>query len=207
MSAMNNVLFKKLNMKETTEILDIVNKQSDLSDFVPERTIIMAQGLVFYPGYKLYEVSDQTQKPEKKLITIINDNKACTVVDYTYNTIYALNASAPINLDTGVLADYVRFFFGYVRGKHGRFVLVESLDDIPWQEEPPMTARKAISQMIEPLTILDRHPDSYVMEARFIFRDSLIKALLEIGSDGIIKMKDEEILIEDMPIIDQDLNA
>lgn len=60
-----------------------------------------------------------------------------TVLDWTNAPIYKLNESVPIVLDDKTVGFYVRFFFTYVRGRHGRFLIVESVDDIAWKDEPP----------------------------------------------------------------------
>ncbi len=203
---MAHALFKKLGVKETKDILSSINGHAELSNFKPEQTIIMAQGLSFYPGFRLLDISDMTTIPEKRIYALVSDKHESILLDYTNEPIYAANEDAPIRLDTGVVADYVRFFFNFVRGAYGRFVLAESLDDIRWQEEPPLNARKAIAKMLTPLTLLERLPENYIMEAGFIFRDSLIKAKLDIDHKGKIRMYDEEIIIEDMPIMDEDLN-
>lgn len=204
---MTNALFKKLKTKETKDILSVVNQHTELSDFQPERTVIMAQGLSFYPGYRLLDISDLTEVPEKRVYGLINEKKESIILDFTNGPVYAVNENAPISLDTGVVSDYVRFFFNFVRGSYGRFILAETLDDIKWQEEPPINARKAISKMLVPLTLIEKTATTYIMEASFIFRDSLIKAKLDITDKGIIKMYDEEIIIEDMPTLDEDLDV
>lgn len=203
---MAHALFKKLNAKEVRETLAQIGDAAEISQFLPDRTVVMAQNLAFYPGYRMLDISDMTEVPERRIFVVAAEKGGHIVLNYSNEPIYGLNESAPIRLDSGVVYDYVRFFFQYVRGPHGRFILAESLDDIKWQEEPPLNARKAISKMLTPLTLIERKPDGYILESSFVFRDSLIKAKLDVDKDGIIRMFDEEIVIEDMPVMDDDLN-
>jgi hypothetical protein len=117
--------------------------------------------------------------------------------------IYALNERAPLQLNDGTVADYVRFFFSNVRGRHGRFLITETVDDIQWREEPPPAARKAIGKILVPLTVTGRDPDGgFRLAACMMFKDSLFKAAVTVRRDGIVSLSDEELLIEDMPVLD-----
>ena len=83
------------------------------------------------------------------------------------------------------------------------FLVIENIDDIAWRENPPPNAHEVISKMIEPLTLLEQKDDgSYVINAFMVFKTGLFKAKITVSSDGTVNMSNEEMLIEDMPILD-----
>jgi hypothetical protein len=97
---------------------------------------------------------------------------------------------------------YAKFFFTYVRGRHGRFQIIESIDDIRWQVEPPMQGRKVMQEMLEPMTLVSQDPDgTYNLEAYMLFKDSLFKTKIHVKRDGLVSMSSEELKIEGMPIM------
>ncbi len=109
----------------------------------------------------------------------------------------------PIKLDDETVADYARFFFTYIRGRHGRFIITENVDDINWKEDPPPAARKAIGKMLGPVSIKKKdEKGTYCLEARVMFKDSLFKTDIYVKPDGTVTLTDEELLIEDMPVLD-----
>jgi hypothetical protein len=90
----------------------------------------------------------------------------------------------PINLNENNVIEYIMFFFSYVRGRHGRFIIIENVDDIDWREEPPPAARKAMSKILAPVSVAGIDDDGTFHLSMFVvFKDSLF-------------------IIEDMPVMD-----
>lgn len=196
--------FKKLNVTESKQVIAALNDNSALSDFNPAQSVVMAQNLVFYPEYKLLHLADKTVFPEKNLYAVYKSPQAFKILDYTNTPIYEVNESCPIHLDSGTVTDYVRFFFEFVRGTQGRFIITETLDDIAWQDEPPLNARKAISKLLMPVTVIGNEGKSFKLKATYIFLDGLVQSDLYVDAQGRITMDNDEILIEDMPVIHED---
>ena len=124
------------------------------------------------------------------------------ILDFSNDVIYAFTKRISITLNEDNVFSYVIFFFNYVRGRHGRFIIVENVDDVPWRDDPPPEARKAVGKLIEPLKMEKFSDDVYHIRASMVFKDSLFRSLVKVDSAGIVSLSDEELLIEDMPIID-----
>lgn len=79
----------------------------------------------------------------------------------------------------------------------------ESLEDINWRDDPPPAARKTIGEMIQPL-FLEKTDEAgvYYIRACMVFKDSLFKTLVKVEPNGFVSLSDEELLIEDMPVLD-----
>lgn len=194
--------FTKLELDEVATIMDKVNPLLEGTLFDPVETTIMAQDIGFYEGYRFLDIADHTVMPVMRCYAIYKPDDV-VMLNWTNEPIYALNKRVPIKLNSENVADYVRFFFTYVRGVHGRFIISENVDDIQWKEEPPPSARRAIGKMLAPVTLKETSEQGvFHLEAYMMFRDSLFKSQVYVQPDGMIQLIDEELLIEDMPVLD-----
>lgn len=199
--------FEKLELDEIAILLDSLNSYLDGEDFDPVETDILAIDVPFYPGYRFMEISDHTLTPERKRSAFVKSHKGqgvedAAVLDWTNGPIYHLNQKVPIALDESNIAEYVRFFFTYVRGKHGRFIITENVDDIHWKEDPPPQARKAIAKMLSGVVLKEHKNDIFRLEATMMFRDSLFKSEIEVKAGGLVSLSNEQLLVEDIPVRD-----
>ena len=194
--------FAKLELAEIATILDQVNPEIDGTLFDPVETVILAQDLPFYPGYRLLDIADHASVPPmRRYVAFKLDD--FTILDFTNEPIYKLNQTVPITLKEENVADYVRFFFTYVRGRHGRFIITENVDDIQWKEDPPPSARKAIGKMLFPIKLLNSDDaGGFNLKGCMVFKDSLFQAKIKVDASGFVALSDEELLVEDMPVMD-----
>ncbi len=199
---MQNEAYEKLELEEAATILDRLNPLFDGAPFDPVESTLMAARLPFYPGCRIVDIADHRVMPPSRRY-VIHGPKESAVVDFTNAPIYDFNKKIPIQLTEDNVGDYVRFFFTFVRGRHGRFLIVESVDDIRWKDDPPSAARRAIGNMVEPLAVMRIEADgTYHLEVRIVFRNSLFKSKVAVKKDGQVTLSDEELLVEDMPVLD-----
>lgn len=199
--------FSKYDRLETEDLLNTLNPVLDGTPFDPETSVVMGMDLSFYPGYRLIEIAHHATMPARKLHILYKTGGKPVILDWTNAPIYALNKTVPLALDDHNITDYVRFFMAYVRGRHARFLIVESVDDIAWKDEPPATLRKVLGGLIEPLRITGTTPDGGIsLDARMIFKDSLFKGVITVKTDGEITLTGEELLVEEIPVLDDVLS-
>ncbi len=194
--------FIKLDPVQASRMTDHINPHLDTL-FDPSTATVMTHNLPFYEGHYIVEVARHDQHPPIVRTVVCNDKGEVTPLNWSNEPIHALNRNVPIKLDDNNLMDYVRFFFTYVRGKHGRFIIIDSVDDIEWREEPAPAGRKALGKMIEPMHVIRREPDgTTVFSICIVFRDSLFSAEAHVKKDGMIILQNEELLVEDIPVAD-----
>jgi hypothetical protein len=198
--------FQPLEHGAAAKILDLVNPKLDGSPFDPAMARILAHALPFYPNCKLVEISDHDVNPPRLVSAVLLADHQVFILEGNNEPIFALNEAVPINLTNETAKTYVRFFFTYVRGRHGRFKIVENPDEIDWREEPAPNARKALGKMINPLTLVSENPDEYVFRASIIFKDSLFESDIHVGKNGMINVKNQELLVEDIPVVDDNFS-
>lgn len=193
--------WQKLDVERAARILSEINPHLEPVPFSMESTTLRGQRLSFYRDYEFLELTDLSAVPAARKYAIYKPGDV-NVINWTNESIYNTNEKAPIKLDARTVVDYVKFFFGYVRGRHGRFLIIETIDDIRWQVEPPLQGRKVMQQMLEPVTLLSEEDDgTFNLDAFMVFKDSLFKTRVHVKPDGLVSLSDEELKIEGMPIL------
>jgi hypothetical protein len=199
--------FIKLDSTQAAKMVELVNPKLDIK-YDPARATVMVHNLSFYPDYFVVELANHDENPPLIRLAICNDKGEVHVLNWTNVPIFLLNKKVPITLKGDALIDYVRFFFTFVRGKHGRFLIVDTVDDIDWREEPAPAGRKALAKMIEPMQIKRKESDgTVVLSASIVFKDSLFAGEIHVKPDGNISMQNEELMVEDIPVADDIFGA
>lgn len=193
--------WQKLDAEKGARVLSEINPHLDPVPFSMENTTVRFQKLPFYKSYELYELTDLSAVPGARKYALYKPGDV-KVINWTNQSIYETNEKAPIALDRNSVVEYVKFFFNYVRGRHGRFLIIETIDDIRWQVEPPLQGRKVMQEMLEPVTVTGETPDGgFTLDAYMVFKDSLFKTKVHVKKDGLVSMSDEELKIEGMPVL------
>jgi hypothetical protein len=193
--------WQKLDPERAARILSEVNPKLDPVPFSAEHTTVRTLRLPFYKSYELCELTDLSAVPAARKYAIYRAGDV-HVIDWTNEAIYETNRTAPIALDERSVVEYVKFFFNYVRGRHGRFLIIETIDDIRWQVEPPLQGRKIMQEMLESVTVTSQDANgTFNLDAFMVFKDSLFKTKVHVTRDGFVSMSDEELKIEGMPVL------
>lgn len=193
--------WQKLDPEKAARILSEINPHLEPVPFSIESTTLRSHRLPFYKDYDFYELTDMSAVPAARKYAIYKSGDI-SVINWTNQAIYDTNEKAPIRLNMQTVVEYVKFFFNYVRGRHGRFLIIETIDDIKWQVEPPLQGRKVMQEMLEPVHVVSEEPDgSFILHAYMVFKDSLFKTKITVKNDGLVSMSDEELKIEGMPVL------
>jgi len=194
---------------QAVDLIAQLNEKLEGNSFDPEQSRLLSHSLPFYNGYSLCEVSDFNNTPTRQISFIYKeaaDSDDIFILDGTNEPIYGLNKQVPIFLDKDNVLTYVRFFFHYVRGRFGRFNIVESVDEVNWREEPAPAGRRALSKMIQPLELKNNSDDeNYHLLASIIFKDSLFESDVTVQENGDVSLSNQEMLVEDIPVLDDSL--
>ena len=192
------------------EILDQLNPLLDGAPFNPAMARVLSHDLPFYNGYSLVEVTDHDVNPLRQISFIYKKSTGedkIFLLDGQNEVIYYLNKAVPIFLSEEIIKLYVRFFFSYVRGRHGRFIIVENVDDVEWREEPAPAGRKALGKMIEPMNLKNISDEgAYYLSASIVFKDSLFESDISVDESGTVTLSNQELLVEDIPVIDDNFD-
>jgi len=203
--------YKELNAVKIENLIEILNPLLSVSPFEASKTKALSHPLPFYPATQFIEIRKTDINPIFKLNILLplDDKKWAAddiyILDGTNKPFYALNKKLPINLTIENVTIYVQLFFEYVRGAHGKFQILNSFDDIEWQEQPAPAAKKALAKMIAPLSIIEEDQDQFLLKSSIIFKDSLFESDVLVTKEGLITLSNQKILVEDLPVIDSNL--
>jgi hypothetical protein len=195
--------FTKLEIEEVAEIIDHVNAQAEGSLFDPLETTVLSVSVPFYPGYRFLDIADHASHPPLQRYAL-NKGKDFVLLNWSYKPIYDLNEQAPIKLDERNVLDYVRFFFSHVKGRHGRFKVIEGMDGIEWKDDLNIETRKSYGQMIAPMKIEEKTKEGiFKIKAMMMLKETLFKVDVYVEPNGRVTLSEHEVLVEEMPVLDE----
>ena len=195
--------FTEIKDGEAAALLDKINEQIEGQKLNTASVKILSTDLNYYPSCSFIEVSSGDPL-DKRQISLLQNNQVNEVyiLNGTNEPIYKLNAELPIQLNKENVCAYARFFFSFVSGRHGRFLIIDSPDDIDWREEPAPNAKKALCKMIEPLSVISEDDQHFTLKSSIIFKNSIFETDVIVQKDGQITLTRQEILVEDIPVLD-----
>jgi hypothetical protein len=101
----------------------------------------------------------------------------------------------------GDLCAYVRIFLTTVVGKSGRFRPADSLDDVNWLPAAGKDIKQKFEQSVTPLALAGKRADGQLeLRGTVIFKNALLLTSVLVAPSWELRMADEELLIENLPI-------
>lgn len=193
---MNNLSFTtvppekvKLLLEETGNVLE--QKGLDVSALK-----VRVATLPWYDDYKFYVYQDLEQTRY-----VLHKPGDVEVMNWTNEIIYRVNGKAPIKLDRKNVIDYAKFFFHYVRGQLGRFIIVEQPEEVAWLDNATSEEMQKVNDRLMAVAYKGIGRDSrYLLTASVVFKNALFKTNIRVAPDGLMELTDEELLLEDLNI-------
>ena len=186
---------------------------------------VRTASLSFYKTYSLIGVADLGLPEPNEYYFLWATGKPAVPLNWTNEPIYETNEADGMRLVRSTLREYVLFLFHFVRGQLGRFLFIDSADDIRWLPELgakekgiAMTEKAGVTiAPIRYIGVSEAH-DLHILRAEVIFKNALFRTdilvapyptrLMDAGSGeleeftlGQMKMVDEDLLVEDLPVI------
>lgn len=185
--------------------------------FPEGKTSVQYAALPFYDDYKLYAVSDTSLPPPNTRYMLHKPGDA-GLMNWTNEPIYAINERAPIKIDRKTCIPYARFFFHFVRGQLGRFIIVEKPEEVVWLANANDKEKAEVNEKLMPVTYKGIGRDNLItLTATVVFKNALFKTDIKIAplemdvfdpeinapehfSIGQMKLVNEDLLIEDLNV-------
>ena len=113
--------------------------------------------------------------------------------------VHDANEAESLELTQSLICDYIRFFFYFVRGEEGPFVLIESTNEVEpqagvgdWGEEQDKWFEVARDRA-RPLRMRGRDEEGrWLVDATVAYAEALFDTSLAVAADGLIDMVDDE---------------
>lgn len=195
---------EKLEINEISAILSIVNHKVDGSIFDLMETTILAVELPFYPDWRFLHIADHaTNPPLERYVFQKAGTEEFIIHNWDISTISAMNKQAAVQINDHTIFEYLRFYYHFVRGRYGKFIVAESVDHFKWKEFPPQEYREKLAQVIKPLQIREKsNTGVYGIDAFMILKDVLYFVDVRVDRAGKVVHQSTDVLIQNMPIID-----
>jgi len=182
-----------------------------------DKTLVQVAALPFYEDYKLYALTDMTLPPPN-IRYLLYKTGDVVLMNWTNEPIYDVNEKAPIKLDRKSLVTYAKFFFHYVRGQLGRFIIVEKPEDVVWLETATDKEKADVAAHLKTVAYKGIGRDNlFTLTAIVVFKNALFKTDIKVApyemdvvdpetgtpehfTIGQMKLTNEELLLEDLNV-------
>ena len=178
---MIDMKFQTLDEAATQKILaDIANDIAPIK--LPDgKTVIQVADLPFYDEYKFYTLSDTTL-PAPNTRYMLYKPGDISLMNWTNEPIYSVNERAPIKIDRKTCLPYAKFFFHYVRGQLGRFIIVEKPEEVVWLTNANDKEKADVAERLMPVTYKGIGRDNLItLTATVVFKNALFKTDIKIA--------------------------
>jgi hypothetical protein len=181
------------------------------------RTQVQVADLPFYDEFKLYALSDTTLPPPNTRYIIYKPGDLQTM-NWTNEPIYSVNERAPIKLDRKTIVPYAKFFFHYVRGQLGRFIIVEKPDEVTWLPNANAQEKQSVNAQLMTVAYKGVGRDNlYTLTSTVVFKNALFRTDIKIApyemdvfdpetnapehfTIGQMKLTNEDLLLEELNV-------
>lgn len=197
---MYNPNWQEIDPEDIPTLVTTINRELKDRPFDATMTTASRQSLSFYAEHDLIEFTDTSTSNPTYTRRVLYSPDSFHILNWSNGPIYSTNEKAPINVSEDNAPEYVKFFFNYVKGRHGRFVIVENVDEIAWDGDVPAKGKEAVAKIIKPVTVTSAEEGKITLLAFMVFKDSLFRANVHVERDGMVSLSDEALVIEGMPI-------
>lgn len=158
--------------------------------------------LPFYDPHRVRILRVQSPKWVQKHLTLyflINEDKM-RALDGTSSPIHQCNYEVGINLTQDNVLDYLRFFCFFVRGDEGAFLIAEGIE----QKEIPKSLSKKegmdLKKILRPAIYqgYDQRRKEFLAQAKVYYSNHIFGARFIIEQSGMIKMHDDNPIMNDL---------
>lgn len=209
--------FKALAPDAAQEILTAIAPDILPVTLSSDKTLVQVTSLPFYGDFKFYALTDMALPPPN-VRYMLHKPGSTVMMNWTNEPIYSVNEAAPIKLDRKTLVPYAKFFFHYVRGQLGRFIIVEKPEDVSWLPEANDKEKADVTARLMPVTYKGIGRDNlFTLTCTVVFKNALFRTDIKVApyemdvfdpeqnapehfTIGQMKLTNEELLLEDLNI-------
>jgi hypothetical protein len=201
------------------------NTHMSLPPFRLDKIRLQMAELPFYKpaGFRAYRLTDLRREKPNQYLFLAREGDVY-LHDFTNQTIYDINEIAPgIRLDTlEHCMAYAKFFFYYVRGQLGSFIIAEIDENVPWLRQAKDHDKRAVRDLLQPLAYHGLKDDGRAyLSATVVFKNALFRTDIAIAPHamtlflrgeetdevfqeemtvGQMELLNEELLLENLPV-------
>lgn len=168
------------------------------------RVVLRRCELPCYENHDWFEVRDDRHTPAHYAYFAASADELVRLVGVSA-PILELNRTAPLKLGTDSLIRYLRFFCTSLVTNQGRFLILNSVDDIAWTEAPDESLLEDLSGRIAPPRVENRRTDAaegWHVQAAVLYGANLFSARFHVAPTGESEMLDDAPIAAELPVIE-----
>jgi hypothetical protein len=214
---MNDLVFESLSPDAARAFLQEIARDLLPISVPMDKTLVQTAALPFYEEYKLYALTDMSLPPPN-VRYLLHKPGDLNIMNWTNEPIYSVNEKAPIKLERKSLIPYAKFFFHFVRGQLGRFIIVEKPEDVVWLDNANDKEKADVAAQLMDVKYKGIGRDNlFTLTATVVFKNALFRTDIkiapyetevydpEVGAPekftiGQMKLTNEELLLEELNI-------
>ncbi|MEM9497026.1 MAG: hypothetical protein AAGA28_03815, partial [Pseudomonadota bacterium] len=158
--------------------------------------------LPFYQSGRLIEIETIREDSERLLSFLVFPEKTF-LLNGTSPPIHEANARMGVFIDSAAdAAAYLRFFCLFINGEEGPFKILESVEELSWNEEARPTDIIQTAPLLRPLTVWPdpEKPDHWRAAATIQYSNALFYAEFRIQPTGMVEMLDDNPVAANLPL-------
>jgi len=167
---------------------------------VGEFDAVRSCGLSFYPEAKLYECRFKVDN-KNKFLFFVKHKKGITFLDGKSRQIHQMNKELSIELNDKTIKDYLKFFNYEVHGDHGRFLIVESYDDLEKRGIKAKNKKNLLATIPRKVSVNRIKSNLWEIKAIVNYGDLIFQVLYYVNNSGRIEMISDIFLASGFGII------
>ena len=166
---------------------------------VPFETMqLRAAPLAFSDDTFILAIEDTARSGRREQFAIYQPNEDFVLLNWTNDPIYHFMSRHQCLLTNENVLEYARFFFHFVRGFLGRFLIKQVPEQIAWKPEATVQEIPDISEMVHPMVVGETGPDQFTLDASVIFRDALFSTRIGVARRFFESPPDDSTDVEDV---------
>jgi hypothetical protein len=217
-SAVTDITFQSLPLDEAQTFLELVAPATQFPRLSEGTMQVQVAALPFYDDFDLYAVSDTSLAPPKTSYLLYKPDSV-HLMNWTNEPIFRVNKLAPIKLDHNSVISYVKFYFHYVRGRLGRFIIVENPEEMVWLPSATEKEKADVAAMLMPVTYRGTDGNMlFTITCTVLFNNALFRTDIKVApcemdvhnpefggpehfAIGQTKLTNEELLLENLNVL------
>ena len=214
---MHDLAFQRLDPNAAKEFLEAIADEILPVELPAEQTQVEVAALPFYEDVKLYALTD-TSLPPPNVRYVLYKTGDVTLMNWSNEPIYSVNERAKITLDRKTLVSYSKFFFHFVRGQLGRFIIVEKPEEVTWLPNASDKEKADVNALLKPVAYKGIGRDNlFTLTCTVVFKNALFKTDIKVApyemdvpdaesggmehfTIGQMKLTNEELLLEELNV-------
>lgn len=183
---------------ENQELVKRINAAIGRNFFKPEKFGLSREKLPFYQDAELVRATSFSARPN------VTKSYVCTqsdvfALDGSKEAIEEVNAKETLDLNDGTIIPYVTFFLNSLATPDGKFKLINTVSDIPFETAIDAETVRNLSILIKK-PVFEKKGEGFSIEASILYAATLYQATISVSKDGNVDINDEQPVYSDLPI-------